>query len=89
MKPGNHCTMYSKVPIPAKSKMWILTDEEEDSDSCELFPKGRVFLFVERREVEYTNVFSIFYENIRIYCCFFAKKNVHYLLEIKNAKEFV
>lgn len=46
MKPGNHCTMYSKVPIPTKSIHGILADEEEDSRRRKTLPKWKSFFMV-------------------------------------------
>jgi|GEM_PF-1944163 len=58
MKPGNHCTMYSKVPIPTKSIHGILADEEEDSRRRKTLPKWKSFFMYERerRISKYTNI---------------------------------
>lgn len=43
MMPGNHCTMYRKVPIPTKPVPWVLTDEEENGFGRKLFLREEFF----------------------------------------------
>lgn len=60
MKPGNHCTMYSKVPIPTKSMQGILEDEEEDSRRRKTLPIRKSFFMLKRERGKYTNVLKYF-----------------------------